>query len=79
MGIQFVGDDEGHTRTRPIPMSTSTVSVFFRTRVDELTPFAVECGYDYFTTPASFDCVKTRSPVARVRSFVGQQIKPAIS
>ena len=49
------------------------------TRVDELTPFAVEWRYDYHTAPASFDRVKARDLVAKVRAFVEQQIKPAIS
>jgi hypothetical protein len=46
-------------------------------RVDELTPFAVERRYDYFTVPASFDRVGARSLIACVRSFVEHQIKPA--
>jgi hypothetical protein len=47
--------------------------------VDELAPLTVEWRYGYFTAMASFDHVETRSPVARVRSFVEQQIKPATS
>jgi HEPN domain-containing protein len=49
------------------------------TRVDELTPFAVEPRYDYFTAPASFERVGARSLIACLRSFVEHQIKPANS
>jgi hypothetical protein len=48
-----------------MPMFALAVSVFFRTRVDELTPPAVEGRYDYFPAPASFERAKTRSPVPR--------------
>jgi HEPN domain-containing protein len=46
-------------------------------QVDELTPFAVQWRYDYFTTPVSFDRVKARSLVAKVRAFVEQRLKSA--
>jgi HEPN domain-containing protein len=46
------------------------------TRVDDLTPFAVEWRYDSFTAPSAFDRLKTRALVARLHSFVERQIKP---
>ena len=46
-------------------------------QVDELTPFAVQWRYDYFTARASFDRVKVRSLVAKVRAFVEQRLKSA--
>lgn len=49
------------------------------TRVDELTPFAVQWRYDCFTAPASFDRARARSSVAKLRAFVEPQIKPATS
>lgn len=45
-------------------------------RVDELTPFAVQWRYDFFTVPASFDRVLARALVASVRAFVEPQVNP---
>ena len=45
--------------------------------MDEWTPFAIAWRYDYAITPASFDRVKTRDLVAKVRAFVEQRLKPA--
>jgi HEPN domain-containing protein len=47
--------------------------------LDDLTPFAVDWRYDSITSPTSFDRVKTRSLVARVRLFVEQKINRAPS
>jgi HEPN domain-containing protein len=45
-------------------------------RVDELTPFAIQWRYDYFSAPASFDRAKARDLVAKLRVFVEQHFHP---
>lgn len=44
------------------------------TRVDELTPFAVQWRYDYFTTTTSFDRKQARELIRRVRAHVSDYI-----
>jgi HEPN domain-containing protein len=45
-------------------------------RVDELTPFAVQWRYDFFTTPTPFDRAEARALILELRTVVEQRMNP---
>jgi len=44
-------------------------------QVDELTPFAVQWRYDYFTEATQFDRAKARELIRQLRAHVAQGIR----